>query len=407
MNDDDRLSVLLLASHCDGEDVGESFNAFKWVGHLARYCDVVLLSQYRPNRKKPSEQLKGVEVIEWPELPLFRRFERFNAIVKPWYPHYYFRARAEVRKLLASGRKFDLAHHLTPIAIRYPAPCAGLGLPYIVGPLSGGVQTPAGFEKEMGSSFSYMKLRSLDGLRLKYDPMLRHSFMQADLVVGAAPYIEHVLAPVPLRNFEVECEVGIDSLVSERKARKVGAENLRLLYVGRVIRSKGLRDAVRAIGRLPKDTAVTLTAAGSGTDLAYCQREAQELGVADKISFLGKVVRTAVEELYRSHDAFIFPSFREPTGGVVLEAMRHGLPVISSNIGGPGFIVTERSGIAVPVSSPDALADALAQAIIALRSDDAMLARLSVGARERVGEIGLWTPKIHRTLERYHRIARR
>ena len=45
--------------------------------------------------------------------------------------------------------------------------------------------------------------------------------------------------------------------------------------------------------------------------------------------------RAEVEALYESHDLFCFPSFREPAGGVLYEAMRHGLPVITTDRGGP------------------------------------------------------------------------
>jgi glycosyltransferase involved in cell wall biosynthesis len=397
------MRVLVLASHCDRDDVGESFNAYKWVSGLAEICDVTLLSQYRRDRVPPSEQIPRATVIEWPEPSWFSQFERFNAMAKPWYPHYYIRTRQVIRRLLRAGHQFDIMHHLTPIAIRYPAPCRGFKIPYLVGPLSGGVPTPQGMSSELGSAPIYTRLRVLDGLRLQIDPMLRHAFSEADVVLGAAPYIKERLASVPLQAFDVECEVGIEELATV-KLKDEAREPLRLLYVGRAIRSKGLRDAVRAIARLSNRCSATLTAAGAGEDLELCRQEALSLGIADRISFLGRVDRTTVERLYATHDAFIFPSFREPTGGVLLEAMRYGLPIITTNIGGPNYIVDEECGIKVEVKDPEQFAQALADAICQLSSDAALRDRLRRGAQERVSEIGLWGPKIGRMVKRYQQI---
>jgi glycosyltransferase involved in cell wall biosynthesis len=259
---------------------------------------------------------------------------------------------------------------------------------------------------ELRSARIYTRLRLLDGLRLQIDPMLRRSFAEAEVVIGAAPYIKELLSSVPLQAFDVECEVGIDELATVRKKSESG-KSLRLLYVGRAIRTKGLRDAVRAMARLSGKCNITLTAAGAGEDLELCRMEASTLGVANRINFLGSVDRATVERLYACHDAFIFPSFREPTGGVLLEAMRYGLPIITTNIGGPNYIVSEKCGIKVDVVDPEQFAQALADAICQFSADEALRDRLGRGAQERVSEIGLWSPKIGRMIERYQQVIDR
>ena len=85
--------------------------------------------------------------------------------------------------------------------------------------------------------------------------------------------------------------------------------------------------------------------------------------------------------------------------------MRHGLPVVTTNIGGPGYIVDDRSGVRVPVVDPQQLATDLATAIRRLASDRSLLDALGEGARARVIEIGLWGPKIDRMVGRYSAIG--
>jgi glycosyltransferase involved in cell wall biosynthesis len=84
--------------------------------------------------------------------------------------------------------------------------------------------------------------------------------------------------------------------------------------------------------------------------------------------------------------------------------MRYGLPIITTNIGGPNYIVDEECGIKVEVKDPDQFAQALADAICQLSSDAALRDRLRRGAQERVSEIGLWGPKIGRMVKRYQQV---
>jgi glycosyltransferase involved in cell wall biosynthesis len=205
--------------------------------------------------------------------------------------------------------------------------------------------------------------------------------------------VEDLLAHAQPRRFEVMSELGVSSLAPYREP-KASSKTLNLVHVGRAVRTKGLRDAVRAISRVPEDMDVHLDVAGQGEELAICRAEARRLGVGNRITFHGQVSRTAVEALYEKADAFLFPSFREPSGSVVFEALRHGLPVITTDRGGPGFVIDASCGITVPAIDPGQLADDLAVAIMRIAQDDSLRIRLSTGARERIERIGLWDSKI-------------
>jgi glycosyltransferase involved in cell wall biosynthesis len=171
------------------------------------------------------------------------------------------------------------------------------------------------------------------------------------------------------------------------------------------VRTKGLRDAVRALARLPDDIDVHLDVAGQGEELPICRELARTLGVAHRITFHGQVSRDTVEKLYARADAFLFPSFREPSGSVVFEALRHGLPVITTDRGGPGFVVDQTCGIRVPAVDPEQFASDLADAITRAARDPSLLARYTAGARQRVASIGLWPNKIQWLMELYSELV--
>jgi glycosyltransferase involved in cell wall biosynthesis len=287
--------------------------------------------------------------------------------------------------------------------LRYASPAHGFGIPYVVGPHGGSLQTPKAFVPECRSAPLFTRLREIDGFRLEADPWLRRSFAEAACVLGVAPYVREILGSIPVRRFEVMTELGIDEPLPPEHVR-TPTSGLRLLHVARAVRTKGLRDGIRALALLRDMPEVTLIQAGDGEELSLCKEEARRLGVADRINFLGRVPRQRVEELYASSDAFLFPSFREPSGSVVFEAMRHGLPVIAADRGGPGHVVNDSAGIKVPVETPQQLPMSLAEAIRRLAERPQERAILSAGARRRALELGSWPAKVRWLLNLYHSI---
>src|SRR6478609_7745706 len=119
------MKVLLIAPACDGEDVGESWVAFQWARHLSESFELTVLATHKRGHRPVSEQLPGVEVIEWQEPAGVGRLERLNSLMQPGYVPFYIRARRWLKGRLAAGVRFDIVHQVVPVAMRYPSPAAG------------------------------------------------------------------------------------------------------------------------------------------------------------------------------------------------------------------------------------------------------------------------------------------
>jgi glycosyltransferase involved in cell wall biosynthesis len=398
------VKLLLIAPNVDASDVGEAFVAFKWAEALSAIVDVTLLCFHREGRPDPALQLPRVRVVTWPEPAWARRHERLNAMLKPAWPVFERKVRLWTADALARGERFDVAHQLMPQAARYASPLRHFPIPYLIGPLGGALDTPEAFRVEATGAPVFTRLRALDAFRFRHDPWLRASYARAACVLGVAPYVAEVLGDIPLRRFEPMLELGIEELARpvEREARP---GRLRLLHVGRGVRTKGLRDTVRALAHLADLPGVTLTSAGEGEEIAAARAEADRLGVADRVTFLGRVPRAEVELLYATHDAFCFPSFREPAGNVLYEAMRHGLPVVTADRGGPAWIVDEACGIRVPVTDPGRFPRDIAAAVRRIALSPDLAHRLGQGAREKVAREGLWSAKAARIVALYEELA--
>ncbi|SLN67486.1 Spore coat protein SA [Falsiruegeria litorea R37] len=394
------MRVLIIAPNVDATDVGEALIAYKWAKALSKRVNLTVLTFQRQGRQSVADQLPEARVVTWPEPAWARVHERVNAMLKPAWPVFSGHVRRWISEQMKQGEHFDIAHQLMPQAARYASPLRHFEIPYVIGPLGGALDTPEAFRSEAASAPMFTRLRGLDAYRFRHDPWLRASYMQAACMLGVAPYVRDVLCDIPLQRFEPMLELGIDDVEPVQPRARIPGQ-MRILHVGRAVRTKGLRDTVRALAQLRDMPGVTLTSAGDGEELDLCQTEAERLGVSDRVHFLGKVPRDQLETLYASHDVFCFPSFREPAGGVLYEAMRHGLPIVTADRGGPSWIVDDTCGFRLPVRTPEQFATSIAQVLGTLAQDAKLRARLGEGARAKVLREGLWANKADRLVDLY------
>ena len=92
---------------------------------------------------------------------------------------------------------------------------------------------------------------------------------------------------------------------------------------------------------------IHLSIAGEGPQKFELIKIVEKLNIKNYITFLGKIKKNEIDDLYKNSDLLLFPSLRDSGGMVVLEAMFHSLPAAVLNLGGPGRIVNNKCGIKV------------------------------------------------------------
>lgn len=400
------MRVLLIAPQYDAEVPGESWSTYKWIQGISSQVETVVLTQHWPRWDASKSPVAAQQVVNWDEPAIPGLNRRITWELKPTYPLFYHRARKWIKEAQARGVVFDLIHQINPIALRYPCPARGLGVPYVIGPLAGSLPTPPAFRDDIAVSQWYRILRQFDWLRLRHDPWLRDSYSQAAAIIGVAPYIRDLLVPCNPRRFEIMAETGVDRAGTAIKASPRPGQPLRLLFVGRLIRTKGILEAIESVALASRQCEVTLDVVGPGLMMNQCARLTRQLQATNIIKFHGPLSRADVFTWYEKSDVFLFPSWREPSGNVVFEALSQGLPVITSTIGGPGHVITDECGIRIAPTSRRQYVSDLASAIVALASDPSRLPALSAGALRRTAENALWPDKITRMLKLYRELLR-
>jgi glycosyltransferase involved in cell wall biosynthesis len=131
--------------------------------------------------------------------------------------------------------------------------------------------------------------------------------------------------------------------------------------VGRLKRYKGLDIALRAVAMAAGDVpGLRFEIAGSGDDRPRLERLVAELGVQDRVRFLGFVSEGEKLQLLRRAWAHVFPSPKEGWGISNVEAAACGTPAVASD--SPGLresVLNGETGILVAHDDPEALANAM------------------------------------------------
>jgi glycosyltransferase involved in cell wall biosynthesis len=118
-----------------------------------------------------------------------------------------------------------------------------------------------------------------------------------------------------------------------------------------------LLDALNRVCATGVDARLTLV--GYGRLKESLEHQAKELGIADRVTFTGRIGQDEILRYYELADVFCLPSFTEGLPVVLMEAMATELPVIASGVMGIPEIVDDRVGRLVPPGRPDHLADAI------------------------------------------------
>ncbi len=160
----------------------------------------------------------------------------------------------------------------------------------------------------------------------------------------------------------------------------------RLLSVGRLVHQKGLDLAMHALGGL-KELSWEWRIAGDGPQRETLQSLANELGIADRVEFLGWQSRKQLLTCYRQANIFLFPSRHEGMPNAMLEAMASGLPVVASSIAGNEELVIDgKTGCLVTPEDIEALRDALKT----LLADAALRQQMGAASRRHVEDNYSW-----------------
>lgn len=222
-----------------------------------------------------------------------------------------------------------------------------------------------------------------------YAPLVTRVLERADVVIATSPELLEYSTVLPqyrdkvrIVPYGIDLEQFTETEALQREARAVRerfGQGPLLLAVGRLIYYKGFEFAIRA---LPLVAGARLLVIGDGPLRGQLEKLARELGVAERVTFLGEILNERVTPYYLASDVYVMPSIAKSEGfGIVqIEAMACGVPVVNTRLpSGVPFVSRDgETGLTVEPEDHRALAAAVQRLI-----DDPLL-RQRFGAAGRV-----------------------
>jgi glycosyltransferase involved in cell wall biosynthesis len=232
------------------------------------------------------------------------------------------------------------------------------------------------------STFFSAELMWSGALRTAFAPILRRIINNSDAITVISSYTAQRLNEYVsgVETVTIPFGAAAKNQGSITPSHRKAGDAFELLFVGRLVKRKGVDVLLNAVKRLETDKRFHLRIVGGGPELGALKALASDLGVTGQVTFDGVVTNERIAELFRQCDALVLPAIVTETGdteglGVVLiEAMGYGKPVIASAAGGIVDIVKNNdTGLLVPAGDAPALAAAIRQAM----DNPAEMARLA------------------------------
>jgi glycosyltransferase involved in cell wall biosynthesis len=298
--------------------------------------------------------------------------------------------------------EFDLVHRITPLSPTIPSPiaakCRGIGVPFVLGPLDGGVPWPPGFDSARRREKEWLSyVRQMHRFMPGYLATRRSA---SAILIGS----RDTWKQMP-HSFRGKCfylpENAIDPERFAAKRNHIAARPIRAVFVGRLVPYKGVDMLLEAATPLLASGAMTLDIIGDGPQREELDAMIKSRNLAGAVRMDGWIEHRQLQERLADADIMPFPSVREFGGGVVLEAMITGVIPIVIDYGGPGELASDATGFLVPIGNRASIIESFRRILTDLSLHPEKIDSRSKAAIARVERHFTWNAKAERVLRIY------
>ncbi|MEM0947191.1 MAG: glycosyltransferase [Pseudomonadota bacterium] len=299
--------------------------------------------------------------------------------------------------------EYDLVHRVTPLTPTAVSPMARrvarAGVPFVLGPLNGGVPWPAEFRdarKREREWLSYLRsaYRAMPGRRAMYNAT-------AAVLAGS----RHTASELPKHVSDRVIWFPENGINPERfpppGPKGIATGPIPTIFIGRLVPYKGPDMAIEAAAPFIRDGRITLDILGDGPMREDLQAIAEREGVGDGVRIHGMVPHEELHRMAARARLMIFPSIREFGGGVVLEAMAMGVVPLVVDYAGPGELVDAQTGFKVPMGRRSEIVKNIRTHLSAVVADPSALDEIARAGRARIEERYTWPEKARHMREVY------
>ncbi len=304
-----------------------------------------------------------------------------------------------------TAREFDLVHRITPLSPTSQSiiakRLAKLGIPFVIGPLNGGVPWPKNFRGRQYAEREWLShVRRLYKLMPAYRSTRRYS---SAIIVGSKYTYEEMPQWAKYKCTYIP-ENGVDSEYCEGAVKRSASLPLKAAFVGRLVPYKGADMLLEAAADFLRAGQLELHIIGDGPQRPLLEMMVDRLNIRSSVHLHGWVSHVEVKDMLKACDFMALPSVREFGGGVVVESMALCVTPIVADYAGPSELVDDETGIRVPFQDKKSLVDGLRLEIGNVVRCPTILDELGEAARQKVARELTWEAKANQILAVYEAV---
>jgi glycosyltransferase involved in cell wall biosynthesis len=287
-----------------------------------------------------------------------------------------------------------------------PSFLALLPVPFGWGPVGGGESSPRAFYKTF--SFKGKFYECLRGIARRLGeevPIVHFTAKRARFAFATTPETAKRLKKLGCQRVSILSQSALprEEIKNLRTLPLHSDYPFRVVSIGRLLHWKGFHLGLKAFAQLHQEFPNSeYHLIGDGPEQGNLESLTVKLGVNHKVHFWGNLPRQRVLAKLRECDVLVHPSLHDSGGGVCLEAMTAGCPVICLDLGGPALQVTEATGFKLPAVSPEQVILDLAKSMLQLACDPVLRSSMGQSGQQRVAEYFTWDKKGELIQKVYH-----
>jgi len=403
-------NVLMSAFACDPVQAGEPYVGWNWMGVLAQFSDVTVLTRsYHREAVAAAEFPASVNFVFF-DLPFCSKLNHRWKFIKPYYLLWQFFAFVFLKlnaKKPCNKKPYDIVHHVTYNAIDSAGFLWALDkdAAFVWGPVGGGQSPPEALKEVYGTGWGKQKFRRAMKTLVSSNPLISMAVNRNSHVFFANEDTQRLLAgKCSSESLMLETALRDKDIIPQSEIVVNADSRLKICWVGRLEARKGLPIILDAIEALPKDLDFELLIIGDGPEKDMLEARLKASAFGDKVCHITQLERSEVLSRLKHSDMMLFSSVQDTSGNVVIEAMGNGVPVVALNHQGSQVMLRHGGGVLIDIQSYAQVVAAFRDAIVELDADRYRLKALSIEALTVVKEFQTWNSRRNQVQDVYNRL---
>ena len=392
------MKVLLVTYNCSPGAGSEDGVGWNMVKNMSRHHEVVAITRGVYKDRLEAENLpdRGHRIrFVYVNNPVSRESVIYKYGYQVLYYIWHVITAFKVRGM-TTGEKFDIIQHITWCRCWMPSAIMGATSGHIVWGPVGGVETiPVSFLRKWRYGKVAQWSKKIAMYFARFDPILHFLGRKASIGLSMTRASEQFMKSVGCKSTRVlgESALSDEDLDFLSSIKGPLYSGIRFLSMGRLLSWKGFQYGIEAFAKaaIPESEYWVVGDGPMGEDL---RELAKELGVEDKVHFLGWKKRNEVLQILSECHVLVHPSLRDSGGWVCLEAMAARRPVICLDYGGPATQVTSNTGFVITPDSPEMAVSNMAHAMLAYAEDQSLLREHGEAALRRIQANFTWNSRM-------------